>query len=211
MIKTVFFHVPKTGGKTMYALLRNWYGEKRCRYISIPECGRAREIIEGTDFDCYFGAFGFQLMRRARYMCLLRHPVKRVVSYYQWLKGKDPKRHPGAKHATGTLLNFVQSRWHRIENNQVAMLAGYGQDPPHRVGRLDLAEAMRNLRSIDHLGTTKNFRHYVTGLGLVEVDGDIPRHNKTEWDEYPEEWLQLISDRNLYDWELYRRAQRLGA
>lgn len=202
-MKLVFCHIPKTGGRTVYDLLRANY--RRPRYIKIADCPRAYEIIQSTAHDVYFGPFGYKRVPGCVYVTLMRHPVERVWSYYRMLN-QDEREHPpeDKARATGSLFDFATCGWKRLENAACGMLCGRTQDNEGEMGEEQYRQALQALEEIEFVGLTSDIEGLAARLGLT---GPVPHLNKTKPLGYTEDADYAIRRRNRYDMLLWRHAR----
>jgi hypothetical protein len=156
-----FIHVPKSGGLSLYDVIRSVYGRKMVlathdgNFIDAFETWKR---IEKTDRGrVYYGHFPFgahQIVNaKPRYLTMLRDPVDRVVSLYYYLR--QSSTHPAHLRAKqNTLMEFVL-RYPEFSNQQSRFLAGFGiggKSPPN------IAEtAIKNSHHFLAVGLTSKF------------------------------------------------------
>jgi Galactose-3-O-sulfotransferase len=218
----VFVHVPKTGGMTLDSILA-----RRLRPISADSMDEAKSLIESLpEFELGqvellsghvpYGVHAF-FHRPAKYVTMLREPVRRVVSHY-WFVRNDPDHYLYRAVIDDKLtLRDYADRGCRlsaeIENGQVWMFS-------ERARRLECAdrqsleEAKGVLRDeFAVVGTTERFDESVVCmqhvLGLkrpVYVRRNIGPGPRGLLDE---ETRAAIKAHNRLDAELYAWANEL--
>jgi hypothetical protein len=133
----IFFHLPKTGGQTLGAILLRQYprGTVFELWMQLRETLSAFEALSAEQkrqLRALSGhmPFGYhtQLAPGARYITLLRDPVKRVVSEY-WHLRQDPvdwgvwQAPPAALTSLETYVDYVIAN--HLTNAQTRLLSGY--------------------------------------------------------------------------------------
>ena len=131
----VFLHVPKTGGKTIAAVLRSRYPEEILYLNSeweplekideIPlEERRAARVVTG---HLHYGVHE-HLPQECDYFTMLREPVARVLSIYRFIRG-NPKHwfHDELVSSDMSLEEFVAEAGDPgVDNEQTRLLSGIG-------------------------------------------------------------------------------------
>lgn len=145
----VFIHIPKTSGSTVCAALRrkfdkseqiSWYGREKFR-SGLPAL--AKEITSDTNFVAGHFAYGIDafVSRTVEYFTILRHPVDRVISSYEFTRRRDlattdmPEVVGDAKRFD--IMTFME-KYPQQYNTQTHMLCG---------GALNLELARENLQN----------------------------------------------------------------
>lgn len=133
----VFFHVPKTGGLSLSAVMRRQYPQGTIKelwlqrpetiseFLGMPEEERAR--LRGVSGHFPFGMHEY-LAPGARYITLLRNPVERLLSEYRHLA--DNPEDWGVWQPPESIFKSVDSYVdYIIENNlanvQTRLISGY--------------------------------------------------------------------------------------
>lgn len=161
------------------------------------------------------------LPRPVRYFTVLRHPVKRAISYYYSVKRTPGHRLYDAIHQENLDVNaFIRSRSRNIRelnNLQTRMLsglgAGWGKD---QVDESDLDLAITHLRQDFHaIGLTERFDESILlmqarlgwGLPLYESQNVTAYHQAR--DTVHPETIEMIKAHNALDMRLYQAAESL--
>jgi FkbH-like protein len=242
----VFLHIPKTGGVTLEnILLRNFrprevfcFGSHQLHhggghrrsvawFHSLPPERRARvRLLAG---HMAYGAHEL-VGHDCDYITLLRSPVERVVSFYNFVRSEAGAAHPAAAAARSMSLHkFVASEAHPfVTNGQTRILAGdrswrawegeIGQViPPDEL----LSRARRNLESCRVVGLTERYDDFLLmcqhELGWADV-GYAKANVTPSRDSFPPESVAdlgdaataLILEKNRLDAEIYEVARKLA-
>jgi hypothetical protein len=219
----VFLHIPKTGGVTLRRTLK-W---KYSRMLSEETLTKPRQALARVSLDeranaqvvaghLHYGVHEY-IPRECDYVTILREPVARVVSSYNYILG-HPKHalHDELVHSNEPLETFLRID-PSVENHQTRMISGRGgaeltTRSPEPLGPEALAEAKQNLERFLVVGVTERFDetfillrrrlgwrlpYYVTAnvAAAAEPVGESAR--------------ELIRERNQLDLELYGFADRL--
>lgn len=233
----VFLHMPKTGGKTLAAVLRYKYPgrvlfcdstyEPLAKIGEIPaERRRAARAITG---HLHFGVHRY-IPGECEYLTVLREPVARVLSTYYFIRG-NPKHwyHEELARSNMGLEEFVRVAGDPgVDNEQTRFLSGRGSgemlwrdaegrlhgSEPTAIGREALEAAKRNLDRFLVVGLTERFDE--TFILIRRALGwKLPMYETRNVTRQPRpgppasEALDLIRERNRLDLELYEYARRL--
>jgi hypothetical protein len=214
----IFLHIAKTGGTTLNTTLRWVYGPSVCRRIPAgrpDEAYRWLEEIEeplGSEFQLLMGhtQFGVHeyVHEPARYFTMLRHPVRRAVSLYYYIKSGWPK----SRYASMSLESFLESDHRSAQSNdQVRVISGIDPDE-------NPSEAIRRAKSnleneFAAFGITEHFDEslllFRRTLGWtrlpVYVSSNVNRERPSV-EELPESTVDAVREENELDLELYRFA-----
>jgi Galactose-3-O-sulfotransferase len=150
----VFTHVPKTSGTSF----RQSLVEPNVAAGQIYRYAGARRFLRERGFERGFVwghiPLGIHLLtrREVAYVCFLRDPVDRAVSYYYFVKDSDPAvyKHPMRDEADAlSIVEFYRRR--KFQNWQTRFMAGmpfhylYPRLPSLRFERATLRRAISNL------------------------------------------------------------------
>lgn len=88
----IFMHIPRTGGLTLLSGLAEEYGTSIADMYgcTVANPGPAMELLSDLLYRCYCGFFSFGLHhwlgRPARYISIVRQPVRRLIALYSALR-----------------------------------------------------------------------------------------------------------------------------
>ena len=139
-------------------------------------------------------------------IALLREPVARAISQYQyWLE-----RHPGADLIDDWLYGSPHSDPHRIRNNTMTGYISGSLEP----NSYNLINAIKTLEKDIKFGISEYFNDSLAyfqkcypELEIINYDGNI--HNASRSVAISQKELEAIREMNKYDIELYARALEL--
>ncbi len=214
----IFLHIGKTGGTTLSTTLRWVYGASNCYHIPAgrPEqpdrwfeeiCDRKLRNVDLVMGHATYGAHE-QIPGECRYFTMLRHPVRRMVSLYYYIK----EGWPDSDVASMSLEGFLKST-HRTAhpNDQVRFVSGI--EPENRPSGA-LRKAKRNLtETFTAFGLTEYFDKslllFRRTLGWtrtpVYVSSNVNR-KRPSVEELPDSTIDAVQTKNELDLELYRFA-----
>lgn len=221
----IFPHIPKTGGSTLYKILKGQYSRAQtlrledsqiAAFKTLPVAQRGRyRLIEG---HLHFGLHRF-IPGPSTYITFLRRPVERVRSFYYYARS-TPDHYLYPLLATGHLdLKGLLAREVTVElcNWQTRQVAGDEWEDPHRaVTRDALERAQANLRT--HFRVVGILEEFDASLLLLRraFDWHLPfyvKENVTKEKHadmsQDDETRRLIKDANALDLELYEYARGL--
>lgn len=137
----VFCHVPKNAGTALENLLARNFNLSEILHINAPDLNQLPQIISLKQhfpkFICgHHPLHGllYQLLPKAAlfHLTVLRSPIDRVISYYNYLKGNQQH----ALHQTVKPLNFTdfidQSPTPELNNGQTRRFSGFLHQPPDK-------------------------------------------------------------------------------
>ncbi len=215
----IFLHIPKTAGTTFKTILRKQYPSSEIfpilnnvdgqrEFESLPVAVKSRyRVLHG---HIYFGIHE-HLSQPSTYLTILRHPIKRVLSSYYFIRERPHLRqHELAQQMS--LEEFVSSRA-GLQNGQTRMLSGIRTEDPCTPEMLE--KAKYNLANCFSLvGLTERFDETVI-LAKHTFNWSMPyyvrrnKSNRPEVEELPESAIATISEHNQFDLQLYDYARQL--
>lgn len=229
----LFVHLPRTAGTTLNGILgRQYVGDA---FLKLPDgfAMRNDQIVVGSDplvglsserlgrLRAISGHMSIGLDRRlsrpARYLTVLRDPVARVVSLYQYIRANPRHRfHAQIVGENLTLKECLTRPFVQFNNGQLRMLTGtisrhllgHGVDDAEL-----LAQAKRTLdRQCDLVGTTSRFDEFLV-LAWQRYRWQVPLYRRNNVSpatlstpELDLETRALAEQQNVMDRELYRYA-----
>ena len=221
----VFIHIPKTGGMTLYSMIREIY-----RRSELHKINPAAESVEKykqlpqarkDSLKAIYGHMNYGLRELlpadSDYVTLMRHPVQRVISHYYYVRRteNDPLRELAMR---SSLYDWVaRCNLEEMDNGQTRRLSGMGQGIKFGECSAEvLVQSKTNInRDFALVGITE--RYDETYLLMCKLFGwpikNYPSINVAKWKpdlkEIPARTLSLIEKFNALDMELYDYATRL--
>lgn len=233
----VFMHIPKAGGTTLQHILSKTYLPNQLIHANGPEIIRhpgvlfnmrrkePRPIITGH-FDRGGLVYEFLNDRPIIHFTMLRDPVKRVLSHFNYLKTRKGHR-THAKVKDLTLEEYLmESSIRESCNKQTLRILGYSSEEAVERSMTDpeplLEEAKQVLeQEFTFFGLTERYTEFLLMARALLGWQDIvyQRRNSSkrtseatqiiESNPISDEALQLIRDRNQLDIQLYAFANEL--
>jgi hypothetical protein len=219
-----FIHIPKTAGTTLTSLLNSkFHQSKICpaevwsELVDLPREDLAQyRLFRGH----FFYDMGELLPRPPVYITMLRHPIERVISGYEFMRRNTPTRteallnHHKAK--TMTLMEYVSD----LDNPSMAnsqtrhlSLSRYKDEP-----EAWLAVAKQHLEEFACFGLVEHFQDSMALLSytfgwnpLAEYSNLMIGSRQLKQDQLDPEVLEMIASRNSLDIALYEYAKGLFA
>lgn len=218
----IFLHVPKSAGTTlnrlieweyslfeMYSVDPVFFRWSRARLWRLPQ----RRLKRFRVFKGHM-PFGLHevLPQPATYITVMRGAVERVISAYFFMK--NYVLHPNYwkfRREGWTLEDFV--RRSPRENVQTKMIAGADYDAPCTAETL--LKAKENLQYFSVIGLTERFEE---SLALMKLRFDWKLESYSSFNvtrrrprkhDLPQSTLDLITERNRFDIELYECAAKI--
>ncbi len=221
----IFLHLPKTAGTTLNRLIEWEYPLSKMYSVDpvLFEWSAARlrnfppERLRRIRMFKGHMTFGLHelLPQPATYISVLREPVDRVISAFYFMRSY--KLHPlywKFRRGNWTLEDFV--RWSRRENVQSKIIAGAEYEEPCTAEIA--ARAQKNLAQ--HFAVVGLSERFEESLALMKLrfgwrlntysSFNVTRARPKKHD-LPTSLIDLISEKNSFDMELYRCAQGILA
>ncbi|MEB3230104.1 MAG: sulfotransferase family 2 domain-containing protein [Leptolyngbyaceae bacterium] len=232
----VFLHIPKAGGTTLEHIIAKNYLPNQSIHANAPAIAQNPSMIFHPDLQHPRGVlmghyqrssvlYQFLGDRSIIHFTMLREPIQRVISHFNYIKTRS--NHPLNERARDWVLEeYAQSDIKEVQNNQTLRILGdCGGEMSKRSledPELLLAEAKEVLANEFSLfGLTERYSEFLIMASKLLGWQDIfyirknsskrsPRSAKViESNQFREEALQLIHERNQLDIQLYAYAQEL--
>lgn len=226
----VFLHIPKTGGRSLYQVIRRQYqrteilaldNTRMSGFKSLPESKRRKIKIVQGHFGMEAGVHNF-LPQPFRYFTILRDPIDRVISTYDYILRNPDHTHYNTIVSNHMSLHDFVARGVSligIDNGQTRLLCGIPD-----VGGIDFGKCPDEMLEL----AKNNLREYFAVVGIVKrfdemllllqktfnwktplyVKQNVAK-KRTEKSAIPQETMELIRNYNRLDMELYRYAEGL--
>jgi len=217
----IFLHIPKTAGTTLtQPVLRHFPPDRTfilkddidaaiARFKALPHEERMRiRCLKGHQ---PYGLHEY-LAPGARYITILREPVARIVSHYEYVKAcPHHYMHEQMKHMT--VAEYAGSRLYgELHNGQTRLLAGVWDDRP--LEQADYDRAIAHLeRDFDWIGLTERFDESLVMLAAAMRWPNV----FYRWSNVGKGWrksgmepavARAIERENPHDMALYEYARR---
>ena len=235
--KYIFLHQVKTGGKTIEKFLLRKFGNQYCKTTNVfvdESLGNVFEILDASkkekfaqlaQVDVISGHYPFGIHEfyapEARYFTLLRHPVLRLRSYYNYSLANhgsavqqflEREKLPFEEFAMLDGRAIEQIGIHELhyvlENGQTKILAGVdqrvGQEPMQDIYAL----ALKNIEAkFDFVGITElfdySFHRIVRLLGFSPLNTYITQNRSAGRKLVDPKLYEKVMQRNELDCKLY--------
>ena len=225
----LYLHIPKCGGSTithvLYEQCRSGNrDQKRHKYWhrgvyfypaglfsrpTSPLNPDVAQMLKREDLRAVAGHFAFGIHRHVPspsiYITALRNPLTRILSLYDELTAQ--------KRIQMTLEEFIHNPpFPELDNDQTRRIAGEDSD-----GESMLEKAKSNLKTnfavaglTERMDESLCLMHRLFGWErqVVYYPKNITLH-RTKRESLPAEFLQVISDRNHLDFQLYEYSEKL--
>lgn len=185
----IHLHVPKTAGSSLTRVLAPYFATGTQLPVSDGELGKLASLSEQERRNASFvfghlsHGMGQHLPQGHNYICVLRKPGQRLLSYYNYLKRtKDHQSHKivvGQKMSFGTFLEWAADSENghlaEVKNGQVRRLAGLKMQRSGASEAQMLPEAIKNITAPEMMyGLTEHFDHFVQRLHEVGLIAGTP-------------------------------------
>ena len=222
----IFLHIMKTAGTTLFKIVEQQYPEDSIFHYVPMRAGKRLDDLnqwpqEQRDRLRFFhghGCYGTHesLNKPSRYITMLRHPVKRVVSLYYFIH-HNPKRSTPPEGHCPTLTSYMDAGLFAVDNAQTRAIAGKAAaDFPYGECTAELLDiAKQNLAQFLAVGTTERFDEsllvfrYVLGLDNILYARTNENTRKPKIEDIDPKEIALVKSFNQLDEELYLYANQL--
>jgi len=223
----VFIHIPKTGGMTLYSMIRDIYKPSELHKINpaMESIEKYRHLSQDRKdkLKVIYGHMDYRIHEllppNSRYVTLMRNPVERVISHYHYVRrtANDPLRELAMR---SSLDDWVaRCNLNEMDNGQTRRLSGAMDSVKFGECSAQMLELARHnvQRNFALVGITERFDE-TYGLMSKLFDWPIkhyqPRNaaqQRSSIKEIPVRTIRLIDKFNALDMELYEYATRLFA
>ena len=222
----IFLHIPKTGGTTIEYLLAKNYKINGVIHINAPALnknpfalfkkGDLPHVIMGHYKTSHL-LYRF-IDRPLVHFTMLRDPVKRVLSYFDYLQ-TSPNHGLYEKASKRSLEEFINGNdMVELSNAQTLRLAGRLSHTPLRPWEIQecfevAKESLQKRFSL--VGLTERYPEFMLmaqrTLGWSDIFHEYRNisKKKTQIEDIPSSILERIRERNAYDIELYKFATEI--
>ncbi len=223
-MQLIYIHVPKTGGQTMIPILQRHFSDSRSfmAYES-PRLTLKEKLKQYRDLDsdqktsfellCGHFPFGFHEYLPSgspfAYLTVLRDPVKRVISHYNYVKNHREHYLQKVPGLLDCISNYVKNTNNfEMNNGQLRLLTNCEALPYEDCNRDLLEEGIRNIdKHFKVVGFTEYFLESVLlmkeRLNFSDVRYASRNVSKRKKPPITNQELKTIQEFNQYDIELY--------
>jgi hypothetical protein len=217
MIELISIHIAKTGGKSLYGILRNEYGEKldartrRVDYFPDKDYSKSLTVRIPDEVRVLHGHLHYSHiedvcnMYNPKIITWLREPVERVISNYYFMiqrANDDGKKHPQYHKRNHTLLEYARDS---VPNKMSKCLEGIDLEALYYFGfQESFNDDVKTLAK--KLGWTKNIPDIYLNAGIsFDSINSAPTRKKDITDAMKNE----IAELNKKDILLYEKAKSI--
>lgn len=226
MDKLLFDHFPKTGGTSLVSILVKIIGESNMAQVYGDNARLACERLKDAQVVAgHMSFFPGEILCPDRYsLTLLRHPVDRVISAYNFFRNNSnafvtTNTHLAKKMDFETYLDCDDSLVRDfVSNAQTNHYSPLGYDGTGALSEEQkLAAAKSALEKYDLVGVVDDYADFVDVLCFEQKFSpvlNIPVENKTvnrqKYRDIPSHVLARLKSLNELDIELYEHAKKLS-
>jgi hypothetical protein len=216
----IFLHVPKAGGTSLNGIINQQYAKHSIfRFDGINNYHQLEQLplSQRENLKLIRGHFAFGLHQSlpcpSQYFTLLRDPVARFISHYQYAR-RSPNV-PGHVQAKSlSLHDYTQCHGEKVGNLQTRLL--FGLSSTDASGKPDLLQVVQ--RNLDQhfavVGLVERFDETLVLLQQtfgwrtpVYIKQNVTSQKQKDATTLDPNTLQAIEQCNALDMELYRYAQ----
>ena len=189
----IHLHIPKTAGTSLTTILAQNYPDGTRKGLNPDDLSKPADVLknEFRDIKLTYGHLPHGVAnligRKHLYICALRRPGPRILSYYNYIK--NTVNHPVHKHLVaksmsfGTFLEWASDPQNvfrkEINNGQVRQLAGLAAPNDARLEKDLLPLAISHLLGPDMIfGLTEMFDDFLDALRSQKIITKLNRVTK---------------------------------
>jgi hypothetical protein len=233
----IFLHIPKCGGTTLSAILTEAVPEDRRFTVDGRDIAGSRRALAGLDdderrrVDLLFGhlSYGWHELlapRQSRYFTIVREPVSRVVSHYNYVRSHEKHYlHSPVTDGKMTIVDYVESGvTTEVNDGQVRQISGVEDIVQSAYGRSDveyggdhaslLERAQANLKShfllvglLERFDDSMRLLQKLTGLRIGAHRPKNATRSRSAVTALSPAEVGIVRRFNRADCELYRRCR----
>lgn len=227
----VFLHIPKAGGNSLRAIIQREYKVTDLYYQGTDQdrFDLLQERIKEPSYNSlchighvYFGFHEFFPNDEVKYITMLRDPVKRVISLYNFIKAGQAGEWLKDEIKELSFSEYLRSGLENdLENSQTRRIAGLKRNYDNvGFGKLTddaFQEAIHNIN--EYFVTPGLQEHFDDSILLWHqqlqwkklpfyVSKNITKKNHIRFKDVSQEDLKMIRDMNEYDIKLYDETKK---
>lgn len=217
-----FVHIPKTAGTTLVSIINNQYEQQKIIRLHSKKAKAEFETFSSEYKNSCSAVMGYipygihkEFRTKYAYITLLRDPVKRAVSHYNYVISRPS--HYLYKRVKGlSLLEYCSLGLGELDNRQLRYVAGF-TDIPRGKCTSEMLEIAKNCLKNNYItfGLTERFDESIL-LFRKTFKWHTPFYHKkniTKNSPHPSpltpDIVSLIKEQNLFEIELYNYAKEL--
>jgi len=227
----VFIHIPKTGGTSLVNTLAHQIYFKKFKRLNPTKDTHPKEFMakatnyleqavsEGI-YEVVGGHFGFgahpDLKKSNKYFTVLREPISRVFSEYNFMKYKGMYYQKWIAEEGITIKDYLyHEKTFYLNNFQTRLISGVGFEQGDKVNDAMFRRAASNLKDFLAIGLTERMPEtlalFYRKLNWSRMPVMLKSNVNTQKSKQVllEQEKRAIADREQYDLKLYKLASEL--
>jgi hypothetical protein len=179
-MSTIYIHIPKCGGSTLNHVLRSNYSDEERFYVDPSAVRRSRKELSSlpedrkSNFRLLHGHLSYgwheHLPQDATYFTIIRDPVARVVSHYNYVRFRTDHSHylrETVQKEDMSIAEYVTSGvCDEMNNGMVRLLAGVEDIVQEPYGESDLPYGTNDPALLDR--ALDNLENHFAAVGVQE-------------------------------------------